>query len=73
MVEFLGTRIQNAREHRGLSQKEMALRINVSKGAWSLYESEGRKPSLATLVLIANELNVSTDYLLGLTRSMECK
>ena len=73
MNEFLGTRIQNAREHRGLSQKEAANRVGVQKSTWSLYESDSRRPSVDTLAVIARELEVSTDYLVGLTDEMECK
>lgn len=73
MNKFLGTRIQNAREHKGLSQKEAAELVNVSKSAWSLYESENRRPDITTLTVIAKKLEVSIDYLVGLTDEMEIK
>jgi transcriptional regulator with XRE-family HTH domain len=67
MIPFLGNRIQNAREIRGFRAIDIAKEVGVGKSVWSLYESENRIPSLATLIRIAEALNVSTDYLLGLT------
>ncbi|UOO43816.1 helix-turn-helix transcriptional regulator (plasmid) [Priestia megaterium] len=68
MVEFLGSRIQNSRERKGLNAKEAAELIGVSRSTWSLYESDKRTPSVDTLKLIAENLEVSTDYLLGLKK-----
>ncbi|GAA3899785.1 hypothetical protein GCM10022628_25510 [Anoxybacillus suryakundensis] len=71
MVEYLGTRIQNARERKGLSASEAAKLVGVSKSTWSLYESDKRTPSVDTLKIIAEKLNVSMDYLVGLKREIE--
>ena len=68
MVEFLGTRIQNAREKMGLNATQAAKLIGVGKSTWSLYESDKRTPSVATLKRIAEELNVSMDYLVDLKK-----
>ncbi|PAE37512.1 helix-turn-helix domain-containing protein [Bacillus sp. 7884-1] len=73
MVEFLGDRIQNAREIKKLSAKEACELCNVTKSMWSLYESNKRTPSVEVLKHIAVQLNVSTDYLLGLTDEMKPK
>ena len=71
MVEYLGTRIQNAREKKGLSASEAAKLIGVSKSTWSLYESDKRTPSVETLKIIAEKLDVSMDYLVGLKKEMK--
>ncbi|ASA97906.1 helix-turn-helix domain-containing protein [Anoxybacillus sp. LAT_38] len=71
MVEYLGTRIQNARERKGLSASEAAKLVGVSKSTWSLYESDKRTPSVDTLKIIAEKLDVSMDYLVGLKREMK--
>ncbi|OCA86018.1 transcriptional regulator [Bacillus sp. FJAT-27225] len=73
MIEFLGDRIQNARELRNLSAKEASKLCNVSKSSWSLYESNKRTPSLDVLKHIAKKLNVSADYLLGLSDDIDLK
>lgn len=63
---FLGDRIQNARELKGLNSKQASKLCNVDKSTWSLYESSNRVPSVEVLKLIAEKLEVSADYLLGL-------
>lgn len=71
MIPFLGNRIQNAREARGwLVPSKLAEKVGVTKSTWSLYESENRTPSLETFKVIAETLNVSADYLLGLKEKM---
>lgn len=70
LIPFLGNRIQNARETRGFRLVEIASKVGVTKGTWSLYESENRVPSLETLKRIAETLNVSADYLLGLKEEL---
>lgn len=71
MIEFLGDRIQNAREHKGLNAKQASELCNVSKSMWSLYESNKKTPSVAVLKHIAEKLEVSADYLLGLKNEMK--
>lgn len=70
MIPFLGNRIQNAREARKLKPSEAADQIGVTRSTYSLYESENRTPSLDTFTRIAEVLNVSADYLLGLKEEM---
>ena len=50
-----------------IKQGEFAKKLNISASSISLYENGDREPSLATLKTISETLNVSTDYLLGLT------
>ena len=61
----LGLRIKQIRTQRGLTQNELAKRINKSKSAVCGYESEAQVPPLDVLVSIASVLNVSLDYLVG--------
>jgi len=70
LLQFLGDRIQNAREHKGMSSKEAANLCNVTKSTWSLYESNDRKPSIDNLKIISEKLDISADYLLGLKKDM---
>lgn len=51
----------------GISQAELAARVNVSKQCISDYKSGKSFPSIQTLFLICKVLEVSADYLLGLT------
>jgi len=61
---MLGARIAALRRERGLSQGELARRIKISPSAMGMYEQGRREPSAQTLVDLARELGVSTDYLL---------
>ena len=58
-------RLKAAREANGLSQAELARGVGVTRDLINKYEKAGIKPSFGTLVAIAECLNVSTDYLLG--------
>ena len=63
---MLGTRIKELRKEFGLSQVELALRMEVTKQTISNWENENIQPSIDMLVDLANVFNVTTDYLLGL-------
>ena len=51
----------------GKTQVEIAKEINVSKQCVTDYKSGKSFPSLETLCLICKSLEVSADYLLGIT------
>lgn len=60
-------RLKQSRIKRGFTQDEFAKKLNISASSISLYENGDREPSLSTLKTISETLNISTDYLLGLT------
>ena len=61
---MLGHRLQLLRSQKGLSQVELARRLRISASAIGMYEQGRREPSLERLVLLAQELEVTIDYLL---------
>ena len=63
---MLGARIKELRKEFGLSQVELAIRMEVTKQTISNWENENIQPSVDMLVGLANVFNVTTDYLLGL-------
>ena len=63
---MLGARIKDLRKEFGLSQVELATRMEVTKQTISNWENENIQPSIDMLVDLANVFNVTTDYLLGL-------
>lgn len=63
---MLGARIKELRKEFGLSQVELAARMEVTKQTISNWENENIQPSIDMLVGLANVFNVTTDYLLGL-------
>lgn len=69
---MLGARIAALRRNQGMSQAELARRLQISPSAVGMYEQGRREPSAALLVSIAEQFGVSTDYLLtGQPRAME--
>lgn len=58
-------RLRCAREYRGLTQGELATRAKLQPSAISHFETGTRKPSFDNLRLLADTLDVTTDYLLG--------
>lgn len=72
-MDSIGYRISKARRHMNINQKELAQRANITEGSLSRYENDIREPKAAALIQIAEALNVSTDYLLGISDEMEVK
>jgi len=52
---------------RGINQKMLAEMSNTTEATISRYLTSDRTPRIALVISIAQALNVSTDYLLGLT------
>src|SRR5262245_16792654 len=67
----IGQRIRQAREYRGVTQRELAQRLQRSPQHISQIEVKGLAPRPDLLIRIAQVLNVTTDYLLGLTAVMD--
>lgn len=61
-LELFGARIRQAREMRGLSQDELAVRIHKDQRAISEYETGKRRLAAVDLPLLANVLGVSLLY-----------
>ena len=55
------------REDNGITQKEFADKFGLTLRAWQSYEQGVSEPKYEVLCRIADEFNVSTDYLLGRT------
>ena len=60
-------KLKDISESKGLSQSEVSKALGLSRNAFTNYETGIREPSLDTLKLICQILEVSADYLLGLT------
>jgi transcriptional regulator with XRE-family HTH domain len=61
-----GDRLRQEREKRGLGKQELGRRIQTGPNQISRYETGEADPSPYQLKRIAQELEVTTDYLLGL-------
>lgn len=61
---MLGARIAALRREAGMSQAQLAKKLDISPSAMGMYEQGRREPSMETLVAMARVFHVSTDYLL---------
>ncbi len=62
----VGKQIRKFRKERGLTQKELAERVNVATGTIQQYELGKREPKLAILQRVALALGVRIEDLVGL-------
>ena len=60
----LGKKIQDLRQKKSLSQKELAIKINKSTGDVALWESDELTPSVADIAKLSAILGVTTDSLI---------
>ncbi|MFY0543644.1 helix-turn-helix domain-containing protein [Brevibacillus sp. H7] len=62
---MLAQRLRFARKARGLTQEELAAKVQTTKGTISNYENNYSSPPNEMLSMLADVLDVSTDWLLG--------
>jgi len=60
-------RLATLRKEAGLTQKELADKLGVSRGTIGMYEIGQRDPDTETLQKLSDIFGVSVDYLLGKT------
>lgn len=58
-------RLKSLRKEAGLTQKEIASKLNISQAAYAQWENGVKRPARENLTTLANILKTSTDYLLG--------
>lgn len=63
----IGERIKEARKKTGKTQVELAELINVRQKDVSRWENDVMVPTATTIISLCKALNVSADYILGLT------
>lgn len=57
-------RLAKLREESGLSKKEISMKLGFTANVFGTYEREERRPTLETLVKMADFFHVSLDYLI---------
>lgn len=67
MENLFGYRIKEIRQEKKLNQREFAKLLNVTQGALCRWEIGENVPNLEVLFQIAKILDISADYLIGLT------
>lgn len=61
---MFSSRIKQAREQRGITQKMLAIKLGIAQTTVSGWENGAKRPSVDTIVRLSQILGVTTDYLL---------
>ena len=69
MVDF-GKILKTLRLQAGMTQKQLADKMGLTKAVISYYELQERYPSPDVLIKLSSIFHVSTDYLLGLEHTI---
>ena len=64
-MSIFSERIKEERKKRKLTQEDMAGKLNITRPAYTMYETGKAQPYLETAVKIAEIFQVSLDYLTG--------
>ena len=57
--------LQDLREDRDISRKDLAMVLNISVSTLGMYEQGRREPNIDMLIKMANFFDVSIDFLVG--------
>jgi len=69
VMNYFAYNLKILRKEKGLSQPELAKKLNVSKGIISFWENEKYEPTASSIIVVAKFFNISIDDLL-LTKLM---
>ena len=64
MGAFYGENLKKIRENRGLTQKQLADKLNIASSTVGMYEQGRRQPDLDTLIKMGDKLLISTSMLI---------
>ena len=64
MQIMLGKQIESLRRKKGWSQAELARRLHISPSTVGMYEQGRREPPIDILIAMAQEFDVTIDYLI---------
>ncbi len=60
-----GDNLRKLRKEKGLTQQQLSDIVGIKRSAYAYYEIDKSEPSIATLLKIANALNVSVDEIVN--------
>lgn len=69
-IEYLGEKLKAVRKSNNLTQKNLSEKVGVKTRTIASYEQGSAYPSLEIFGKLCDSLNVSSDYLLGLSDRM---
>jgi len=70
-MSLFGLRLKTLRNTKGVSQRQLAEKLDISKGSVSRYEQSAMYPTVEVLVKLCAYFHVSADYILGLSDKID--
>lgn len=70
MLKF-SERLKLMRKKINITQKDIALKLNVQRVTYSHYETGRSQPSIDTLIMLSDIFDCSIDYLVGISDKQE--
>jgi transcriptional regulator with XRE-family HTH domain len=64
-------RLKLLRKMNKLTQKDMAVKLNIQRVTYSHYETGRSQPSIDTLILMSQMFECTIDYLVGISDNMK--
>ena len=62
--EEIGFNLKRARQHKGLTQNDVAKKLNIDRSTYAYYESGRSLPSIFQIIKISRILNLKIMYFL---------
>ncbi|WP_438734084.1 helix-turn-helix domain-containing protein [Enterococcus sp. AZ128] len=69
-MEYFGDKLKALRKAKKMTQLDLGNRVGVSKWAITSYEQGRTSPSVEILIKLCDILDVSSDYLLGISDNL---
>lgn len=69
-MQYFGEKLYLLRKSKGWTQQQLANKVGLVKSSISAYEKSAKYPSIEVLINLCEVLEVSADYLIGLSDSM---
>ncbi|MCL1842792.1 MAG: helix-turn-helix transcriptional regulator [Defluviitaleaceae bacterium] len=66
-ADVFPSRLKKSREYNGLTQDEVSKALKIHRTTYTNYEAGRSEPNLEMLALLSRLLDVSSDWLVGLT------
>ncbi|MBQ6902240.1 MAG: helix-turn-helix transcriptional regulator [Oscillospiraceae bacterium] len=64
-------RLKDLREDRDIKQKDIAEYLHIKQNTYSQYENGQRQLPIDILIKLSEYYNVSTDYILGISKDIK--
>lgn len=67
-MSVFSDRLKEKRKNKGYTQEKISQLLDIGQSAYAKWENGRTEPTLENVVKLANILDVTTDYLLGMVK-----